>query len=81
MSEFWLSEAQFARLEPLLPTNMRGVARVDDRRVISGIVHVLMSSGRWVNAPSVYGPKNTLYNRWVRRARIEGLLLWAYSAR
>lgn len=36
---FWLSEAQFARLEPLLPTDTRSVARVDDCRVISGIVH------------------------------------------
>lgn len=43
-----------------------------------------MSGGRRVDAPSVYGPKKTLYNRWVRwvrRARMEGLLLWAYSAR
>ena len=43
---FWLSAAQFARLEPLLPTDTRGVPRVDDRRVISGIVHVLKSGGR-----------------------------------
>lgn len=38
---YWLSEHQFAQIEPLLPTKVRGVARVDDRRVISGIVHVL----------------------------------------
>ena len=63
---FWLSEAQFVRLQPLLPTNTRGVARVDDRRVISGILHILMSGGRWVDAPAVYGPRKTLYNRWVR---------------
>ncbi|MFJ5488391.1 transposase, partial [Hansschlegelia beijingensis] len=36
---FWLTDEQFARLEPHLPTKTRGVARVDDRRVISGIVH------------------------------------------
>ena len=60
---FWLSEAQFARLEPLLPSDTRGVARVDDRRVISGIVHVLMSGARWSDAPSIYGPRKTLYNR------------------
>jgi transposase len=65
---FWLSEAQFARLEPLLPTDTRGVPRVDDRRVISGIVHVLKSGGRWADAPPVYGPKKTLYNRFVRWA-------------
>ncbi len=50
---FWLNEAEFARIEPLLPTDTRGVARVDDRRVISGIVHVLKSGGRWADAPAV----------------------------
>lgn len=40
---FWLTDEQFARLEP--PTKTRGVPRVDDRRVISGIVHVLRSGG------------------------------------
>ena len=48
---FWLTKNQFARLKPLLPDKVRGVARVDDRRVISGIVHVLRSGGRWVAAP------------------------------
>ena len=65
---FWLSDAQFARLEPLLPSDTRGVARVDDRRVISGIIHVLKCGGRWVDAPAVYGPRKTLYNRFVRWA-------------
>ncbi|MBT5415687.1 MAG: IS5 family transposase, partial [Rhodospirillaceae bacterium] len=50
------------------PTDTRGVARVDDRRVISGIVHVLKSGGRWADAPPVYGPRKTLYNRFVRWA-------------
>ena len=36
---FWLSERQFARLEPHLPTDTRGTPRVDGRRVISGIIH------------------------------------------
>ena len=68
-AEFWLSEAQFARLKPLLPNKPRGVPRVDDRKVISGIVHVLKAGGRWVDAPAVYGPRKTLYNRWVRWAK------------
>ena len=68
-NEFWLSEGQFARLAPLLPTDTRGKPRVDDRRVISGIVHVLMSGCRWADAPAVYGPTKTLYNRWVRWAK------------
>ncbi len=65
---FWLTKDQFARLKPLLPTDTRGKPRVDDRRVISGIVHVLKSGGRWVDAPAVYGPRKTLYNRFVRWA-------------
>ena len=64
----WLTDTQFAKISPHLPTDTRGKARVDDRRVISGIVHVLKSGGRWVDAPPEYGPKKTLYNRYVRWA-------------
>ena len=65
---FWLTDDQFARIEPHLPKDTRGKPRVDDRRVISGIVHVLKSGARWVDAPAVYGPRKTLYNRYVRWA-------------
>jgi mannitol 2-dehydrogenase len=69
MSElFWFSDEQWARIAPLLPTNTRGMKRVDDRRVLSGIVHVLKSGGRWGDCPREYGPKKTLYNRFVRWA-------------
>lgn len=61
---FWLTEAQFARIEPHLPTDTRGEPRVDDRRVISDIVHVLKSGGRWIDAPTDYRPRKTLYNRY-----------------
>jgi transposase len=64
--EFWLNERQWKRLQPLLPRKSRGIPRVDDRRVISGIVHVMKSGGRWVDAPAIYGPRKTLYNRFVR---------------
>ena len=66
--QFWLTDKQFARIAPHLPTDTRGKPRVDDRRVISGIVHVLKSGGRWIDAPAVYGPRKTLYNRYVRWA-------------
>ena len=66
---FWFSDAQWARIGPLLPTDTRGMARVDDRRVLSGIVHALRNGGRWADCPrEVYGPKKTLYNRFVRWA-------------
>ena len=65
---FWFSYAQWSRIEPLLPSNTRGLKRVDDRRVLSGIVHVIRSGGRWCDAPADYGPKKTLYNRYIRWA-------------
>ena len=65
---FWLDDGQWAKLEPLLPVYAQGARRVDDRRVISGIVHVLKNGGRWADAPKEYGPKKTLYNRFVRWA-------------
>jgi transposase len=65
---FWFSDEQWARIEPLLPTDVRGKARVDDRRVLSGIVHALRCGGRWADCADVYGPKKTLYNRFVRWA-------------
>jgi transposase len=65
---FWLTDEPFARIEPHLPTGTRGKPRIDDRRVISGIIQVLKSGGRWIDAPRLYGPHKTLYNRFVRWA-------------
>ena len=44
--------------------------RVDDRRVISGIIHVIRGGLRWRDAPAIYGPSKTLYNRFVRWSRV-----------
>ncbi len=65
---FWLSDEQWAKIEPLLPTDVRGKARVDDRKVLSGILHVLKSGCRWCDCPPDYGPPTTIYNRFVRWA-------------
>ena len=65
---FWLSDEQWDRIEPHLPTDVRGVERQDDRRVISGIVQVLKSGCRWCDCPPEYGPSTTIYNRFVRWA-------------
>jgi transposase len=70
--EFWLTEAQWSVIEPLLPKNQPGAHRTDDRRVISGIVHVLKTGCRWQDCPSVYGPPTTIYNRF-RRWTMRGL--------
>src|SRR5271167_1414381 len=66
---FWLSDEQWRQIEPHLPTDVRGKDRVDDRRVISGILHVLKSGCRWCDCPPEYGPYTTIYNRFVRWAR------------
>jgi transposase len=67
---FWLTQAQFSRLQPLLPNKPRGVPRVDDRRVISAMVHVIRGGLMWRDAPAAYGPHKTLYNRFISWSRI-----------
>jgi len=67
--EFWLDDRQWAVIEPLLPKNQPGAHRKDDRRVISGIIHVLKVGCRWRDCPAVYGPPTTIYNRFHRWAR------------
>ena len=66
---FWLTEAQLKRIEPYL-SKSRGVPRVDDRRVVSGIIHVIRNGLRWRDAPAVYGPNKTLYSRFVLWSRM-----------
>jgi transposase len=56
---FWLSDDQLWRLEPFFPKS-RGRARVDGRRVLSGINFVNRNGLRWRDAPAVYGPPKTL---------------------
>ena len=66
---FWLAEEQMERLRPFFPRS-RGKRRVDDRRVLSGIIYVQKNGLQWTDAPAVYGPHKTLYNRFVRWSRM-----------
>ena len=66
---YWLSDPEWARIEPHLPRGRRGAHRVDDRRVISGIVHMLRIGARWRDCPAEYGPYTTIYNRFNRWSR------------
>ena len=66
---FWLSEAQVERLRPFFPKS-RGKPRVDDRRVLSGIIYIQRNGLMWKHAPGDYGPPKTLYNRWKRWSRM-----------
>jgi transposase len=60
---FWLSEEQFEKIKPLLPDDVRGVPRVDDRRVLSGIIHLIKRGLPWSDGPAEYGPAQTIYHR------------------
>ena len=66
---FWLNDEQWAVIEPFMPRNQPGARRVDDRRVISGIIHVLKTGCRWIDRPAEYGPYTTVYNRFNRWSR------------
>lgn len=66
---YWLTEPQLERIKPYFPKS-HGKLRADDRRVISGIIHVIRNGLRWRDAPQVYGPHKTLYNRFVRWSRL-----------
>ena len=64
-----LTTAQIRRLSPRFPLS-HGVPRVDDRRVLSGIIYVIHNRLQWRDAPAAYGPHKTLYNRFVRWSRL-----------
>src|ERR1700757_1745535 len=66
---FLLSERQMARISPYFPPS-HGIPRVDDRRVVSGIVYVIRNGLQWKDAPKEYGPHKTLYNRFIRWSRM-----------
>ena len=66
---FLLSERQMARISPHFPLS-HGVPRVDDRRVVSGIVYVIRNGLQWKDAPRGDGPHKTLYNRFIRWSRL-----------
>lgn len=66
---FWLSDTAWAAIEQHLPKYQPDARRVDDRRVVSGILHVLKSGCRWHDCPAGYGPHTTICNRFNRRSR------------
>jgi transposase len=66
---FLLTKSQFSRIRPYFPL-AHGVQRVDDLRVISGIIYVIKHGLQWKDAPKEYGPYKTLYNRFIRWSRM-----------
>lgn len=67
--QYWISKTQLERITACFPRS-HGRPRVDDRRVISGIIHVIRNGLRWRDVPEVYGPHKTLYNRFMRWSRL-----------
>jgi putative transposase len=65
----WLSDAHMRRIERHFPRS-HGVPRVDDRRIVSGIIFVIRNGLRWRDAPREYGPHKTNYNRFIRWSRL-----------
>lgn len=56
---FWLSEAQVEQLRQFFQKS-RGKPRVDDRRVLSGIIYIQRNGLMWKHAPADYGLPKTL---------------------
>ena len=79
IGNFWLSDQQFALIQPHLPYRAAGRRRADDRRIISGILHVLQSGCRWQDCPDVYGPHTTVYNRFNRWSQ-RGIWQYLFAA-
>src|ERR1700689_1737624 len=87
---FLLSQAQMRRIERYFPLS-HGVARVDDRLIVSAIVFVIKNGLRWRDAPAEYGPHRTIYNRFVRAVLLRstrfspnwraGRQIWAHHDR
>ena len=61
-----LTEHEWSIIQPLLPNKPRGVPRVDDRRVLNGILWRFRTGSPWAEIPERYGPPTTCYNRFVR---------------
>jgi transposase len=77
-----LTDGEWSIIEPLLPNKPRGVPRVDDRRVLNGILWRFRTGSPWAEIPERYGPSTTCYNRFVRwrKAGVWDRLLGAVSA-
>ncbi|AVW91118.1 IS5 family transposase [Celeribacter baekdonensis] len=66
MARFDLSDEEWAAIRPHLPKQGRGPQRKDDRTVLNGIFYVLRTGAPWRDLPDRYGPRTTVYNRYVR---------------
>ncbi|MFF1588677.1 IS5 family transposase [Streptomyces sp. NPDC058286] len=64
-----LSDAEWEFVRPLLPAPLRGRKRLDDRRVLNGIVWKFRTGTAWRDVPERYGSWATLHTRFRRWAK------------
>lgn len=64
-----LSDVEWAVLEPLLPRSVMGRPRLDDRRVLNGIVWRFRTGAPWRDVPERYGSWRSLHTRFRRWAK------------
>src|SRR5579864_8315467 len=68
---FWLDDERWAKIKPLIPMNRPGQKPRNNRRILSGIIHVLKTGCRWQDCPPEYGPYTTVYNASIAGAGAE----------
>ena len=66
MARFDLSDEEWVIISGLLPKQGRGPQRKDDRKILNGIFYILRTGAPWRDLPERYGPRTTVYNRYVR---------------
>ena len=65
-----LTDEQWQAIQPLLlPSGTKGRPRVDDRRVINGMLYKAKTGIAWRDLPERYGPWKTVYTRFWRWSR------------
>lgn len=69
MARFDLTDEEWVTIQPLLPKQGRGPVRKDDRKILNGIFYILRTGAPWRDLPDRYGPRTTVYNRYVRWGR------------
>lgn len=72
-----LTDFEWSVIQPLLLTNVRGLKRVDDRKVLNGIFWRLRTGAPWADIPARCGANTTClnsFNRWRRAGHWERIL-------
>lgn len=72
-----LTDAEWEFVRPLLPESLRGRKRLDDRRVLNGIVRKFRTGTAWQDVPDRYGSwasLHTRFRRWAAGGTFERML-------